>query len=79
MKNLRYYKSQPWPYSESLLFGFFCELDGENHIIIQEDELAMAKWVTPEEIFESPDNFSLTNEMICKFKEDMTEYKHLCL
>ena len=79
VKNLRYYKSQPWPYSESLLFGFFCELDGEDHIIIQEDELAMAKWVTPEEIFESSDNFSLTNEMICKFKEDMTKHKHLCL
>ena len=79
VKNLRYYKSQPWPYSESLLFGFFCELDGEDHIIIQEDELAMAKWVTPEEIFESSDNFSLTNEMICKFKEDMMKHKRLCL
>lgn len=54
VKNLRYYKSQPWPYSESLLFGFFCELDGADDIIIQEDELAMAKWVTPEEIFEIP-------------------------
>lgn len=79
VKNLRYYKSQPWPYSESLLFGFFCELEGENHIIIQEDELAMAKWVTPEEIFESSDNFSLTNEMICKFKNDMLKEHHLCL
>lgn len=28
VKNLRYYKSQPWPPSSSLLFGFFCELDG---------------------------------------------------
>lgn len=27
--NLRYYKSQPWPPSSSLLFGFFCDLDGE--------------------------------------------------
>lgn len=70
VKNLRYYKSQPWPYSESLLFGFFCDLDGSDEIIIQEDELAMAKWVTPEEIFEKNENFSLTNEMICKFKED---------
>ena len=79
VKNLKYYKSQPWPYSESLLFGFFCELDGADDIIIQEDELAMAKWVTPEEIFEIPDNFALTNEMICKFKQDMIEYGHLCL
>lgn len=70
VKNLKYYKCQPWPFSESLLFGFFCELDGSDHIIIEEDELAMAKWVTPEEIFEKPDNFSLTNEMICKFKAD---------
>ena len=70
VKNLHYYKCQPWPFSESLLFGFFCELDGSDEIIIEEDELAMAKWVTPEEIFETPENFSLTNEMICKFKDD---------
>ncbi|MCD8365623.1 MAG: NAD(+) diphosphatase [Clostridiales bacterium] len=69
IKNLRYYKCQPWPYSESLLFGFFAELDGAEDIVIEEDELAMAKWVTPEEIFEKPDDFSLTNEMLCKFKE----------
>lgn len=70
VKNLRYYKCQPWPFSESLLFGFFCELDGSEEIIIEEEELAMAKWVTPQEIFEKPDNFSLTNEMLCKFKSD---------
>ncbi|MCD8325067.1 MAG: NAD(+) diphosphatase [Clostridiales bacterium] len=70
IKNLRYYKCQPWPYSESLLFGFFAELDGAADIVIEEAELAMAKWVTPEEIFETPDDFSLTNEMLCKFKEE---------
>lgn len=70
VKNLRYYKCQPWPFSESLLFGFYCELDGPDEIIIEEEELAMAKWVTPEEIFEKPDNFSLTNEMLCKFRDD---------
>lgn len=70
VKNLRYYKCQPWPFSESLLFGFFCELDGSDEIIIEEQELEMAKWITPEEIIEEPDNFSLTNEMLCKFKQD---------
>ncbi len=70
IKNLRFYKSQPWPYSDSLLFGFFAELDTSGDIIIQEDELAMAKWVSPEEIFETPDNFALTNEMLCKFRDD---------
>ena len=32
VKNIRYYKSQPWPFSDSLLFGFFCELDGSDEI-----------------------------------------------
>ncbi|MCD8299701.1 MAG: NAD(+) diphosphatase [Clostridiales bacterium] len=68
IRNLRYYKCQPWPFSESLLFGFYAELDGSDEITIQEDELSMAKWVTPEEIYETPDNFALTNEMLCKFK-----------
>lgn len=70
VKNLRFYKSQPWPFSDSLLFGFFCDLDGDDHIIIEEEELAMAKWVSPEEIFEEYNDYSLTNEMLCKFKED---------
>lgn len=70
VKNLRYYKSQPWPFSDSLLFGFFCDLDGEDHIIIEEEELAMAKWVSPEEIHEENNDYALTNEMLCKFKED---------
>ncbi len=70
IKNLRFYKSQPWPYSDSLLFGFFADLDASGDIIIQEDELAMAKWVSPREIYEIPDNFSLTNEMLCRFRDD---------
>ena len=70
VKNLRFYKSQPWPFSDSLLFGFFCDLDGDDHIIIEEEELAMAKWISPEEVFEENNDYSLTNEMLCKFKED---------
>lgn len=69
VKNLHYYKCQPWPYSESLLFGFFCELDGSSRIILQEDELAMAKWVSRDELDVVSDDFSLTNEMLCVFKE----------
>lgn len=69
VKNLHYYKCQPWPFSESLLFGFFCELDGSDEITIDENELAMAKWVTPQEILEKEENFALTNEMLCYFRD----------
>ena len=70
VKNLRFYKSQPWPFSDSLLFGFFCDLDGDDHIVIEEDELAMAKWILPEEIYEENNDYALTNEMLCKFREE---------
>ena len=41
VKNLKYYKSQPWPFTGTLLMGFFCELDGEDdRITLEEEELA---------------------------------------
>ncbi len=76
IKNLRFYKSQPWPISDSMLFGFFAELDHSGQIVIQEDELAMAKWVSPEEITEEWNNFALTNEMLCKFRDDYGKKKN---
>lgn len=44
VKNLKYYKSQPWGLSGSLLSGFFCELDGDDKITLQEDELSLGTW-----------------------------------
>ena len=37
--NVRYYKSQPWALSGSLLAGFYCDLKGSDKIKLQEDEL----------------------------------------
>ncbi len=68
--NLRYYKSQPWSFSDSLLAGFFCDLAEPGEIRLQEDELAMAQWYEREEIpLEDPTHASLTQEMIRYFKE----------
>lgn len=63
VKNLRYYKSQPWPDSSSLLFGFFCELDGSPEITLDEYELSMAEWIERDELLTDNDN-SLTREMM---------------
>jgi len=68
VKNITYYKSQPWPLSESLLLGFFSELDGDDTITLDEEELAMAAWFKRDEISVKPDNVSLTNEMMMAFK-----------
>ncbi len=69
VKNIRYYKSQPWSFSDTLLSGFFVDLDGSDEITLDETELALAVWMEREEIPVTPNGVSLTNEMIVAFKE----------
>ena len=69
VKNIRYYKSQPWAFSGSLLMGFFCDLDGSDEITLDADELSEAAWFHRDEINLEDDHISLTREMIIKFKE----------
>ncbi len=68
VKNLRFYKSQPWSFTDTLLFGFYAELDGSDVIVLDEEELATAEWFEREEIPVAPSRSSLTNEMIMAFK-----------
>ena len=68
VKNIRYYKSQPWGMAQDVLVGFFCEADGDGTIQMDEGELKYAEWVKPEDIELQPDNLSLTNEMMTVFK-----------
>lgn len=68
VKNIRYYKNQPWAFSESLLVGFYAELDGDESIILEEDELAEAVWVKREEVPERKNDISLTAEMMERFR-----------
>ena len=69
VKNITYYKSQPWSFSDTLLLGFFCELDGEDKITLDQEELALAQWFEREDIPVKEDDLSLTNEMMIAFKE----------
>lgn len=69
VKNIRYYKSQPWAFSGSLLMGFFCELDGSDEIKLDTSELAEAGWFSRDEINLEDDYISLTREMIMQFKK----------
>lgn len=68
VKNIRYYKSQPWSFTDTLLMGFYCDLDGEDTIILDKEELALAEWFEREDIPVKSSRDSLTNEMIMKFK-----------
>lgn len=68
VKNLKFYKSQPWPFTDTLLSGFFAELDGKDKITLEEDELSMAVWLNKEDIPPVDLKISLTGEMIEKFR-----------
>lgn len=69
VKNLRYYKSQPWSFSGSLLFGFFCDLDGDDTLTVDHEELALAQWVERDKIPDQGNNISLTKEMMMLFRD----------
>ena len=71
VKNLRYYKSQPWGLSGSFLMGFYAELDGDSTVTLDTNELSEAIWMHRNDIDITFDDFSLTNEMICRFKQGL--------
>lgn len=69
VKNLRYYKSQPWGVDGNMLMGFYCDLDGSDAVHLDTQELSVAQWFHREEIPAKDDGISLTREMIRVFSE----------
>ncbi len=69
VKNIRYYKSQPWALAQDILAGFYCEVDGDDKIKMDEGELKYAEWVSRNEIELQPSDYSLTNEMMKMFQD----------
>lgn len=74
VKNLRYFKSQPWAFSQSVLMGFFAELDGNPEVKIDKTELSEATWFSRETIPPCETTLSLTNEMIEAFRKNEISY-----
>lgn len=68
VKDIKYYKSQPWGVANDILVGFFCYADGDDKIVADKSELGFAGWIKREDIKLQPDDYSLTNEMMMKFK-----------
>jgi len=70
VRNLRYYKSQPWGISAGgLLLGFWCEADGDDALRVDHTELEEGAWVPRDELRRvyRDRGVSLTNEMILQF------------
>ena len=69
VKNIRYYKSQPWGVDGNVLMGFYCDLDGDDTVHLDQNELAMAQWFPRNDLPAKDDGISLTREMIRIFEE----------
>lgn len=72
VKNVRYFGSQPWPFSDSLIAGFTAELDGDDTIHMQEAELSEAMWVRREDIPEYETDVSISCCLIENFRRGFT-------
>ena len=70
VKNLRFYKSQPWSFTDTLMAGFWCEVDGDSQITVDRSELKEARWFRRDEIplERTGDRASMTGEMIERFR-----------
>lgn len=69
VKNIRYYKSQPWAVADDELAGFYCDVDGDATVHVDHSELKTAVWVKRADIVGQPDSMTLTNEMMVTFRE----------
>lgn len=69
VKNIRYFKSQPWAFSDTEMIGFTAELDGDDTICLEEEELSEAGWFTRKEIGDGISHISVGHELIEAFKD----------
>ena len=68
IKNIKYFGSQPWPFSDALIAGFTAELDGKSDIKIDTNELATALWVHRNDIPPYETDVSISCCLIEKFR-----------
>ena len=77
VKDLRYYRCQPWGISGNIMMGYWCRLDGDDDAIhLDNFELADGAWVSRKELQETFVNngIALTSEMIAEFAAGRDPY-----
>lgn len=68
--NVKYFKNQPWGFSDSQMIGFTAELDGDDETItVQESEISAAKWVEAKDVPLPASDISISSELIWHFLE----------
>ncbi len=63
VKNIRYFDSQPWPFPNSLMLGFFATYDS-GEITPAPEEIADAQWFAPDGLPTIPPRASIARALI---------------
>jgi NAD+ diphosphatase len=71
IKNLKYYKSQPWPYSGSIMLGFTAEADDSQPLVIDEKEIATAGWFERGNLPTHSSGASIAGDLIAAFEKGL--------
>ena len=66
IKNLKYMRSQSWPFPNSLMLGFMAEYDSGD-IKVDGDEILKAKWFKKDEIIRYGSDISISDWLIQTF------------
>ena len=66
IKNLKYKKSQSWPFPNSLMLGFTAEY-ASGEIEVDGDEIVKAQWFKADEIIRYPSDISISDWLIQDF------------
>ncbi|MCQ2973242.1 MAG: NAD(+) diphosphatase [Bacteroidales bacterium] len=73
VKNIKYFKSQPWPYPSGLMVGFFAEYNG-GEIKMQESELSDCRWFNRYNMPETPRKLSMARMLIDYWLENPEKF-----
>jgi NAD+ diphosphatase len=69
--DIRYYKSQPWPLSGSMMIGYIARADDRQPIIPDPKEISDAGWFSRDHLPDHPPTISIAGEMIEKFRNGL--------
>ena len=75
VKNIRYYKSQPWGIDGNLMLGYFAKLEGSSEIDLDRQELAQAAWLRRDELDDDTIRYqySLAGDLVAAFRRGENE------
>jgi NAD+ diphosphatase len=63
VSEIRYFGSQPWPFPNQLMLGFFAEYSGGD-IVCEDEEIAEARWFSPTDLPMIPPAHSIAGQLI---------------